>query len=329
MPKVVVGLDMHLKKTQGTVMSMSGKIVKQERFNTDREELREFLNGLPKGTEVALESLGFCWPWIDFIEELGHAPLLANPIKVKIRAEDVKTDKVDSELLAHLTRMDWLPTCYVPNKEMRWLRNLLRHRAFRRKISTALKNKTWSEFRKRGIELNADFGTQKGRRKAESSGIYEISQNLEILEVVEGQIKQIESELRKRYGDLKPLELLQSIPGIGFLTALTLYAEICDIGRFSNPDKLAHYAGLVPRVKQTAGHTRMGRETRANKWLKWALIEAAWSHVNWCPEGRLAAVFENAYRRKRDKKKAIKIVARKLVNIIWAVWTYEKEFKME
>ena len=48
------------------------------------------------------------------------------------RAEDVRTDKVDSELLTHLTRMDWLPTAYVPPKEVRQLRSLLRHRAFRR-----------------------------------------------------------------------------------------------------------------------------------------------------------------------------------------------------
>jgi len=329
MPKVVVGLDLHLKRIQGTVMSMNGEIVKQEKFDTRREELKRFLSGVPAGTKVALESQGFCWPWIDFIEELGHIPLLANPIKVKARAEDVKTDKVDSELLAHLTRMDWLPTCYVPDREMRWLRNLLRHRAFRRKISTALKNRSWSEFKKRDIKLDVNLGTLKGRRKADSIGIYEVSQNMEILDVVEIQMKQIESKLVKRYGGVKPVRQMQSIPGFGFLTALTLYAEICDMKRFPNPDKLAHYAGLVPRVKQTAEHTRFGRETRANKWLKWALIEAAWSHINWCPDGRLAKVFENACRRKRDRKKAIKIVARKLVNVVWAVWTYEKEFTMD
>lgn len=319
---------MHLKKTQGTVMTIGGKVIKQRRFGTSKEELREFLEGVPRGTRVALESVGFCWPWIDFIEELGCTPLLANPIKVKAKAEDAKTDKVDSELLAHLTRMDWLPTCYVPDKEMRCLRNLLRHRAFRRKISTALKNRTWSEFRKRDIKLDVNFGTKKGRRKAESTGIYEVFQNLEILEVVESQMKRIEAGLRERYGNVKPVRLMESIIGIGFLTALWLYAEICDIRRFSNPDKLAHYTGLVPKVRQTAEHTRMGRETRANKWLKWALIEAAWSHINWCRSGRLAKVYQDAYRRKRDKKKAIKIVARKLVNIVWAVWTHEEEFKM-
>ena len=63
---------------------------------------------------MALESVGFCWPWIDFLDELEFEPLLANPVKVKYRAEDVKTDQVDSKTLADLTRMNWLPTCYVP-----------------------------------------------------------------------------------------------------------------------------------------------------------------------------------------------------------------------
>jgi len=72
---------------------------------------------------------------------IGYTPLLANPLKVKQKAEDVKTDKVDSELLAHLVRMDWLPTVYVPDREMRQLRNLLRHRMFGRKMPTSLK--TW------------------------------------------------------------------------------------------------------------------------------------------------------------------------------------------
>jgi len=71
----------------------------------------------------------------------------------------------------------------------------------------------------------------------------------------------------------------------------------------------------------------MGRETKGNKWLKWILIEAAWSHIRFCPNGRLARIYRKAYERKKDKRKAIKIVARKLVNIIWAIWTYEREFR--
>jgi len=110
-----------------------------------------------------------------------------------------------------------------------------------------------------------------------------------------------------KYSNIKPVKILQKIPGIGLITALTLYAEICDIERFSSPEKLAKYAGLVPRVKQTSEYIKIGRETKGNKWLKWILIEASWSHLRLCPNGRLARVFEKAYKRKRDKKKAIKM----------------------
>jgi transposase len=120
-----------------------------------------------------------------------------------------------------------------------------------------------------------------------------------------------------------------SIPGIGFLSAVTLYAEICDIKRFSNAEKLAHYVGLVPKVRQSGEHSFGGRETKGDAWLKWILIESAWAHIRYCPEGHLAAVFKDACRRKGNSQDAIKIVARKLVNVVWYVWTYEKEFMVE
>jgi len=326
---VVVGLDVHLKNTQVTVMKINGEILKRERVSTTKAELRRCLESVPKGSKVALESVGFCWPWIDFLDELEFEVLLANPVKVKYRAEDVKTDRVDSKLLADLTRMNWLPTCYVPPSELRVLRNLLRHRAYRTKLSTGVKNKTKSEFRKRDVDLDVNLGTMKGRRAAFDLGVFEVNQNVELLEVMDRQTKEIEAMLERKYGDVKPVLLLMSIPGIGFISALTLYAEICDIKRFSNPEKLAHYAGLVPCVHQSGEHSFNGRETRGDAWLKWILIEVAWCHVRYCPDGHLAEVFKEAKRRKGNSRDAIKIVARKLVNVVWAVLTYEKEFMVK
>ena len=70
MSEVVVGLDVHLKNTQVTVMKLNGEIVKKERIKTCKAELRRSLEAVPKGSKVALESVGFCWPWIDFLDEL-------------------------------------------------------------------------------------------------------------------------------------------------------------------------------------------------------------------------------------------------------------------
>jgi transposase len=329
MSEVVVGLDVHLKNTQVTVMKMNGEIVKKERVRTGKAELRKSLESVPKGSKVALESVGFCWPWIDFLEQLEYETLLANPVKVKLRAEDVKNDKVDSKTLADLTRMNWLPTCYVPPSELRWLRNLLRHRAFRTRLCTGVKNRTRSEFRKRDVDLTVNLRSLKGRKAASSLGIFEVNQNLELLDLMDKQTKEVEAMLKRKYGQVNPVELLMTIPGVGFLSALTLYAEICDIKRFSGPEKLAHYAGLVPRVHQSGEKAFAGKETRGDSWLKWILVEAAWSHVHFCPEGHLAKVFEDACRRKGNSRDAIKVVARKLVNVVWAVWTYEQPFRVK
>ena len=106
MSDVVVGLDVHLKDTQVTVMKLNREVAKRERARTNRAELRKSFQSMPKGSQVALEPVGFCWPWIDFLDELEFEPLLANPMKVKYRAEDVKTNHVDSKLLADLTRMN-------------------------------------------------------------------------------------------------------------------------------------------------------------------------------------------------------------------------------
>jgi transposase len=72
------------------------------------------------------------------------------------------------------------------------------------------------------------------------------------------------------------LELLLSIPGIGELTARTLLAEIETIHRFADPEKLISYAGLAPRMRQSAGMDRRGALTkRGSVWLRTALVESA------------------------------------------------------
>lgn len=144
-----------------------------------------------------------------------------------------------------------MPTCYAPPTELRALRNLLRHRAYRTRLCTIVENRMRAEFRKRNVALDVNLDTLKGRKAASALGIFEVNQNMELLELIDRQSKEIEAMLEHKYGQVKPVLLLRSIPSVGFISALILYAEICDIKRFSNPEKLAHYAGLVPRVHQS------------------------------------------------------------------------------
>jgi hypothetical protein len=63
--------------------------------------------------------------------------------------------------------------------------------------------------------------------------------------------------------------------------------------------------------------------------LKWILIDVAWSHIRFCVNGHLAMVFNDASKRQGSSADAIKVVARKLANMVWAVLPYDKEFMIK
>jgi transposase len=71
-------------------------------------------------------------------------------------------------------------------------------------------------------------------------------------------------------------EPLCSVPGISWVLAYTIAAEIGDIGRFPTPRKLAGYSGLCPRVYQSGERDLRGRLSKQGpRYLRWALVEAA------------------------------------------------------
>ena len=57
--------------------------------------------------------------------------------------------------------------------------------------------------------------------------------------------------------------LIMAIPGIGYITAVTILAEIVDHKRFANAEKLVSYAGLSPKHHNSGDTVRMGGITKA------------------------------------------------------------------
>jgi transposase len=115
-------------------------------------------------------------------------------------------------------------------------------------------------------------------------------------------------------------QLLQSIPGIGPVTATTLIAEIGDITRFKDAEALVAYAGLDPRVRQS-GRT-LQRNThltkRGSPYLRRVLYIAAASAERCDTE--LKATFDKKRAEGKRYKEATVVAARRLTNRVYAVW---------
>jgi transposase len=103
---LTIGLDLGDEHTVGCVLSGEGDVLETFRIATTPRAVRRTMEGFD-ASRVVLE-VGTHSPWMSrMIESVGREPIIANPRRVRLIAEnDSKTDEVDAELLARLARVD-------------------------------------------------------------------------------------------------------------------------------------------------------------------------------------------------------------------------------
>ena len=152
----------------------------------------------------------------------------------------MKTDKIDSTILAHLLRADLLPEAYIPSRGTRDMRELLRYRASLVKLRTQLKNKIHSILSKNGILCSfSDLFGKGGIRflqEIELRPCYRqaIDGYLRIIEQLSTSLREISHEINQIAEVNGQARILISMPGIGCYSALLILSEIGDISRFPN-----------------------------------------------------------------------------------------------
>jgi transposase len=324
-----VGLDISKNYTVGVWKDERGNKIAGYTFPTDKSGLKKLAEKL-KDCEIAVEASTSGVFVYDYLVAQGLSVKVANPNAIKlISHSDKKTDKSDAEKLADLLRTNMLPICYVPGKRTRDIRDLIRHRRALVNTKTALKNKIRAILTRAGLKL--PYRDVLGKRslqwlyKAEVDQVQKdainkfLSLALMIDEDVHDYNRKLQSECQQNGG----AQLLETIPGIGYYSAMHIMSAIGDISRFPSDEELASYAGLVPRIYQS-GDTQYTRGLKqGEKSLKWILIEASHTAV------KISKRFRKYYRKKLRKKnhqKAIVAVARKMVEIIYCMLTRGEEY---
>ena len=103
-----------------------------------------------------------------------------------------------------------------------------------------------------------------------------VTDNLALIAQLDERIQALiaEVELTDRQAEL--VKLLQTIPGVGRVTGMTIVAEIGDIQRFPRGKSLCNWAGLTPRVRKSDTMVRPGRISKqGSPYLRAALVRAA------------------------------------------------------
>jgi transposase len=325
MSACVCGLDVHKESTYATILSPEGKIVNQMKMSN--EKVLSYLSRFNIG-KVAMESSNQVAALYRTLESKGYTVIVSHPKKTRYIAEaKIKSDRVDSKVIAELTRLDALPLAYMPEKEIAVLREQVRRRAFLVRERVKLRVKVKSVLTYEGIKWPSEYGlfTEKGVDWLHSLDLEPVESYLRVLGPLNDEIKLVSSQLKGLADVDEDMKLLMTIPGIGYYSALLVKSEIGDVNRFSFGDRLCSYAGLVPSTHASGSVVRHGHITKeGSRWLRWAMIEAAQVHVN-----RYDTAITRAYHRiaeKKGKQVAVTAAARRLLLCCYSVLKNKQPF---
>jgi transposase len=151
--------------------------------------------------------------------------------------------------------------------------------------------------------------------------------SLRLIDELDREIAACEAELRRLGADHRYIPLLRTVPGIAWVLAYTIAAEIGDIARFPSPTKLSGYTSLCSRVYQSGESDRRGPLAKQGpRHLRWALVEAA-THACTHP------AYRDRYQRTKarlGKQRGAKVaqvdLARRLAEAIWHMLTRNQPF---
>jgi transposase len=339
------GIDLHKRHSVLTTMNAEGEILNQAKVLNQPDKITSYFNNLDQSfkreSHQALIEATFAWGWqADLLESHKIQVMLAHPQKTKaIASARIKTDKVDSTVLADLLRTNFVAPAHYTDAVSRDKQELLRSRARLVYTRSSLKNKLHSILHKHNLNPEWDnlvitdlFGKAGRRWLAGKRSLlpphtqFVFDQLLVSIDQLKDQISLFDQEIKATWELDENAKLLSELPGIGVFGGLLLSAEIGPINRFSNPDKLCSFAGLTPSLYQSGEKTRMGRIKPGNKYVRWILIQAAPKAIK--KDRKLAAFYLRIARRKGNKKAKV-ATARKMLSQIHVILTRQQYFIQE
>jgi transposase len=331
------GLDLSRKRLDFHLLDGEGATVEVGAAPPDADGLLGLTRRLDRHHEpirAAIESMNGARFVHDRLELAGWQVEIADAQKVKGLAPlACKTDRIDAWVLAELSRRELVPAIWLPDpavrgerERARWRLHLVRHRS-------SLKQRVHAVLLAHGkpCPVSDLFGVR-GRELLARLALPEpwqgsVEASLRLIDRLNREIADCERELQRLGADHRYVPLLLTVPGIGWVLAYTIAAEIGDIDRFATPTKLTGYTGLCPRVYQSGERDLRGPLAKQGpRYLRWALVEAA-THACTTP------VYRDRYQHTKQrlgKQRGAKVaqidLARRLAEAIWHMLTRNQPF---
>lgn len=298
--KFYIGMDVHKKSWSVTVRALDMELAHFTQPPCVQTLVNHLQRTYPGGQFYSAYEAGFCGTTLH--EQLGHAGIqniVVNPADIPMtdKQRKNKTDLHDSRSIAHYLEKGTLHAIHVLSREQQELRSLYRCRGARRKEQTRANNRLKSFLLFMGIELPHPFSEGYITLKqmawldnfelSTEAGTLCLKQYLQEYQYQRQKLNEItrllRTQIQKHYS--QAYALLLTMPGYGPIVCSALLAEIGDFKRFTEPDEYSSYLGLLPWSDSSGESIHIkGIQPRCNKYLRYLLVEAAWSGIRQDPE---------------------------------------------
>jgi len=332
--QLYAGLDLHSRNTYIGIMDKEfNRIFNQRVVNklpvilNTLDPFRNQLNG------IVVEST-FNWYWlIDGLMDAGYQYVhLANPSAMK-QYEGIKhtDDQHDAFFLAQMLILGILPQGYIYPKEDRPVRDLARKRLFlvRQKTAHILSLQSLiarcSGQRISTNDIRSFTVDDLQQLLKEENIVLSAQANLDTIMFLKQQILRLEKTIKNKVKLDKVFQQLMTVPGIGFILAMTIKLEVGDIGRFPKVGNFASYCRSVSSRRLSDGKKKgQGNRKNGHRYLSWAFTEAA--HLS----RRYNEHFRSYYNRKvaqANTSLATKALSNKLARICYYIMRDQVPFR--
>jgi transposase len=323
--RAYIGIDLHKAFFQACAVNGIGERQWEYRWETTDAGIAALRAQCGPQSQVAVEASSPTWAFVDRIVDHVEAVHVVDARKTRLKAGyAAKTDRLDAQRLADALRRDSIVGIYYPPPAIRDLRELCRYRSQLARVQASLKQRLQALLLRHGVvpPVRSPFTARGGQwldtltlpgwAGASLQGLRQM------LTDTEGRLQPVLEAIRETAAADPITVALMARRGFGPVLSLTVRAEVGGITRFPDGPHLASYAGLVPRVSQSARRHWSGPITKTGSpWLRWALIEAALHQFRRQDEfGRWARQLAM----KKGILKARVAVARALCHEVFTVW---------
>lgn len=331
MNNTIIGFDIAKTNFHAVIINERGKELKRKALK--RKNVLEYFANLEQSL-VALEACSGSSYWGRELVKLGHSVKIIPAEKVKPYLSKQKNDFNDAAAIAEAASRDSVKWITPGREEQQDIQNILRVRERHVKNRTALSNQIRGLLAEYGIVFN------KGSHNLlkELPLLLECNKNTErdfwrlIFQDLYNELSELSSKVRK-YDKLivtisnkhPECKRLQTLPGVGPITAVAIIAAVNNINDFRNGRQFSAWLGIVPKQNSSGGKTKLlGITKRGDKYIRKLLVHGGRTMVQYADKEKTPWLYH--LKKRRGYNKASVAQANKTARRIYAILKYGEEY---